>query len=209
MKATIIAIFTLLVVNIYGQIPNSNQALVWLDGTIEYYNGNYYFNDTSGNGRDFLITGYDFEESWVLGMPYKSAATISAPVGDATLIDADTNYYLYDNGGNPNQISVVSLFQNVDYSNKIFCRHIAQQLNSNGVETYEPRVVDFTVYSSVRSGIPLTDCNTYFSVPSKNGSAKWIDPLNGNDATGNGSEANPYKTHSKVNGLTLTEGTLV
>jgi hypothetical protein len=46
--------------------------------------------------------------------------------GDAVLIAADINNFLYDAGGTPNAIPVVSLFQDIDYEHKIFCKHEAQ-----------------------------------------------------------------------------------
>lgn len=192
-----------------NQIPLKSDALFWLDGVIIEDGGQKYFRDKTGNGRKFLITGYDFDTTWVAGMPYKSAATISAPAADATLIAADINNYLYDSGGNPTQIPVVSLFQDIDYEHKLFCRHIAQVIDGNGVETSEPRVVDIALYNTVKSGVDLILCQNYFSVPSENGSAIWVDFDNGNDTTGNGTKAAPYATIGKVNGLTLANDAVV
>jgi hypothetical protein len=188
--------------------PFFSDSLFQLDGTILNSSGTYYFVDKTSNGRNFLITGYDFDSAWTKGFPYKSADTISAPVGDATLIAADVNSFLYT-AGTPNQIPVISLFQNIDYKNKLFCRHAAQVVDGNDVETYEPRVFDVVLYNTVKTSTDLTKCNTYFGVPVIDATAKWIDPVNGNDSTGTGTQALPYKTHSKVNTLTLTEGTTV
>lgn len=188
--------------------PFKADALVWLDGTILDVTGTKYFVDKI-SGKNFLITGYDFDTTWYGGFPYKSAATISAPAGDVTLIAEDINNYLYDSGGNPNQIPVISLFQDIDYEHKFFCRHLAQGVDGDGVEFYEPRVIDVVLYNTVKSGADLTTCNTSFGVPAIDANAKWIDPINGVDATGNGTQALPYKTHAKVLSLTLTEGTLV
>ena len=77
----------------------------------------------------------DFNDNWTKGFPYKSAATISAPVGDAVLIAADINNFLYDAGGTPNEIAVVSLFQNIDYEDKLFCRHREQKVTTISIET--------------------------------------------------------------------------
>lgn len=190
-------------------IPFKSDSLFWLDGTILYSAPNYYFVDKSGNGRNFLITGYDFDTAWTKGFPYKSAATISAPTGDATLIAADINNYLYAAGGTPNAIPVVSLFQDVDYEHKLFCRHEAQVIDGNGVETYEPRVKDIVLYTNVKSGADLTKCQSYYGVPVEDANAKWIDPIDGVDATGNGTKTTPYKTIAKVETLTLTAGTQI
>lgn len=142
-------------------IPFKSDALFWLDGTIS---GNE-FIDKSGNGRNFAITNNDIGTS--KGFKYKSAATISAPVGDAVLIAADINNFLYDSGGTPNEISVISLFQNIDYEDKLFTRHKDISVNAVGVETYEPRVLDIVLYDNVKVGDELTKCNSYFEVPAK------------------------------------------
>jgi hypothetical protein len=154
-------------------IPFKSDALFWLDGTIS---GNE-FVDKSGNGRNFTITNKDFDDDWYKGFPYKSAATISAPVGDATLIAADVNNFLYDSGGTPNEIPVVSLFQDIDYANKLFCQIIEPIVNTlpletivNGVinydiETYQGYVKDIVLYKNVKTGNDLTKCNNYYQVP--------------------------------------------
>lgn len=150
-------------------IINPTNALFWLDGTIEYRGGSYYLNDTSGNGRDFLITNYDFPTG-TKGFQFKSGATISAPAGDATLIAEDVNNFLYDAGGTPNQIYVISLFQNVDYVNKLFCRRVQRTTNANGRILTDSRVLDIVLYDTALSGDSLTAANSYYGVPTKLGS---------------------------------------
>ena len=145
-----------------NQIPQKAEALFWLDGVIVTEGENKYFRDKTTNDRKFLITDYDFDSTWIAGFPYKSAATISAPAADAAPIAAHINNYLYDSGGNPNQIPVVSLFQDVDYEHKIFTRHYAQVVDASGVETDEPRVLDMVMYNSVREDTPLTLCQELF-----------------------------------------------
>jgi len=177
-------------------IPDSANALFWLNGEVIFTSGSYYFIDRSGNGRNFLITGYDFEAG-MKGFPYKSAATISAPAADVTLIAADLNNYLYT-AGTPNQIPVVSLFQDIDYEHKMFCKHNSQLLDSNGVEVYEPRVVDITMYNAVKLGADLTTCQTYFGVPTEiTTNVYWVSKT-GNDTTGTGTKVAPWKTLIKA-----------
>lgn len=186
--------------------PNISDALVWLDGVIIESGGSYYFRDRSGNGRHFLITNRDFDSSFV-GLPYKTAATISAPVGDATLIAADINSFLYT-AGTPNQISVVSLFQDVDYEHKMFAKHASPEVNGNNVQTYEPRVSQFVVYNSVRTGADLTACQTYFSVPTEaTSNVTWITKA-GNNTTGTGSKAQPWLTLIKADASATVNNTV-
>lgn len=147
------------IVELGESIPFPNEALLWLDGTTS---GNE-FVDRTGNDRNFTITDKDWTDNEYL--PYKSAAKISAPAGDATLIAADVNNFLYDSGGTPNQIPVVSFFQNIDYENQIFCRHVAQVLNDGNQEIVEPNVIDIVAYSSALSGTELSIANTYYEVP--------------------------------------------
>lgn len=138
-----------------------------LDGTIIQIGGNYYFKDRTKNNRHFLITNYDFPTGWTYGLPYKSAATISAPANDMELWAYDVDSFLYDGNHNPRQIPVVSLFQNIDYANRLFCKHEAQVLNGNGVETYAPRVSQIVLYRAVKTNTQLTICNNHFDVPVK------------------------------------------
>lgn len=157
-----------------SRIPFKFDSILWLDGAVLQDESTYYLLDKSGNSRHFLITDYDFPENLAGGFPYKSAATVSAPIGDATLIAADVNNFLYDSGGNPNQIPVVSFFQNVDYANRLFCRHQDQLLDVNGVETFEPRVREIVLYANAKTGAELEKCNSYFKVPEKNATAKYV-----------------------------------
>jgi hypothetical protein len=177
----------------------TRKSLFFLDGTIILVGSDYYFKDNSSAARNFLITGYDFDSTWTKGFPYKSAATISAPSGDAVLIAADINNFLYDSGGTPNAIPVVSLFQNIDYENKIFCKHEVQILDGNGVETYEPRVSEIFMTADTLSTSDLIKANTYFDVPAEvTTNVKWVSKT-GNDGTGNGSKALPWLTINKAN----------
>lgn len=173
------------------RIPFVENALFWLDGTVVSNE----FIDKSGNGRNFTITNKDFTTNY---FPYKSKATISAPVGDTELIAADVNNFLYDSGGSPNEIPVTALFQNIDYADKLFCRHGNQGLNGSLVETIEPRVLEIVLYTSALTGDDLTTADTYYSVPVEDLTAKWC-ATDGNDTTGDGSKANPYLTLTKAN----------
>jgi hypothetical protein len=182
----------------YQPAETTVTPLIWLDGTIS---GNE-FVDKSGNGRNFTITNKDFTASY---FPYKSIATISAPAADTVLIAADINNFLYDSGGTPNEIPVTSLFQNIDYENKLFCKHIDQTVDGNGVETQEPYVTDIVLYASVLTGADLQTANIYYSVPTEQTSnVQWV-AKDGNDTTGDGSKALPWLTLNK--GFTEAAGT--
>lgn len=175
-------------------IPFYSQALFWLDGTFFQSGADYYFEDKTHQGRHFLITGIDFSANY---FPYKSAATISAPIGDTVLIAADINNFLYDLLGNPNQIPVVSLFQDIDYENKLFCRHVNQVIDVNGVEIQEPYIIDIVLYKIVLSGIDLTRAYEYYGATSFTDSQYWVDP-DGSDVLGTGTKANPWATVAKA-----------
>jgi hypothetical protein len=182
------------------EIPYKGNTNVYLDGTIINISGSYYFRDISGNNRHFLITNYDFPVGWKRGLPYKSAATISAPIGDTILIAADLNSFLYNAADSvPNQIPVVSLFQNIDHENKFFCLHQKQILNENGVEFAEPCVLEIVLYNTAKTGTQLTTCNTYFKVPTEQTSnVRWCSKA-GNDSPNTGTKLSPWLTQVKVN----------
>lgn len=169
-----------------GSIPASGKAMFWLNGEISGSE----FVDQTANGRNFTITNKDFTEEY---FPYKSVATISAPAADAPLIAADINNFLYDSGGTPNEIPVIAFFQNIDYENKLFCRHIAQVLDGNGVETTEPSVIDIVLYNAVLTGSELTTAALYYGATAYTAAQYWVDP-DGNDTTGDGSKALPWLT---------------
>ena len=173
-----------------NQIPFKSDALVWLDGTIS---GTNFVDKISG--KLFPITGKDFDASWTRGFPYKSSATISAPSGDAVLIAADLNSYWYT-AETPNQIPVVSLFQDVDYEHKVFCRHLPQMVDANGVEIFQPRVADIVIYNTVKSGADLVNCQVQFNVPIEDLTTYWVSKI-GLD-TNAGTKALPWKTIQKV-----------
>jgi len=161
-----------------NQIPAASLASVWLDGTIVDVAGSKYFVDKKG-GANILITGYDFPTGWVKGFPYKSAATID----------------IFGQTGVP----VVSLFQNIDYGNQYFTRHVAQVVDGNGVETSEAYVADIVAYSEALTGDDLTEANTYYGVPAEiTTNVRWIDWNNGNNANA-GTKAAPWKTFDKAN----------
>ena len=139
------------------------KPLFWLDGV----RSGEVLVDKTGNGRNFTITNRDFT---VPGFPYKSASTISAPIGDAVLIAADVNNFLYDSGGTPNDIPVVSFFQNIDYEDIGFSRHLPQSVDVNGVEITQPTILDITWYPAVLTGQDLINAVAYYAVPT-------MDPL--------------------------------
>ena len=182
-------------------IPSQGSALVWLDGTIQNISGNYYFVDKKA-GRNFLITGYDFSSTWTKGFPYKSAATVSAPAGYTALINADTTSFWYTSG-TPNQIPVTSLFQDIDYADRTFCRHVLQATDPiTHVEIAEPYVAEIVIYPTAITRSP--SIISYFGIPTEQiSNVHWVDPNNGNDlwdgtktrTTGN---SGPWKTLSKV-----------
>jgi len=134
----------------------------------------YYFKALVGS--DLLITGYDFPTGWTKGFPYKSAATID--------IFGQT------------AVPVVSLFQNFDYADTYFCKHAAQVVDGNGVETYEARVSGIVAYSAALTGADLTAANTYFGTPTESGTALWVSPT-GLDSQA-GSKALPWLTLDKA-----------
>lgn len=186
-------------------VPFKSDAFTYYDGTIINDGGTYYFKGYNA-GTDLLITNYDFPTDWSKGFPYKSAATVSAPAGNATFIAADVNNFFYDSGGTPNQIPVVSFFQDIDYAHKIFTKHQAQVLDGNGVEAFEPRVKEIVLYSNVKTGSDLTKCNSYYSVPTEDATAKWVDF---NVATtGTGTKASPFKTTSEAFTAATAGGTI-
>jgi hypothetical protein len=146
--------------------------------------------DITGKARHFTITGKDFTGSYV---PFKTAATISAPAGDATLIAADVNSFLYTDG-TPNEIPLVKFFQNVDYEDKLFCKIVSRTTNADSTENVAPHLENIVLYENVLTGAALSQANDNYGVPTKETSnVQWV-AKDGDDDTGDGSEGSPYLT---------------
>ena len=192
-----------------GGCPYKSGALIYTNFSIIEIGGLKYFKDTSGNGRHLLITDYDFPSDWTKGFPIKSKATVSAPVGDTTLIASDVNNFWYTSG-TPNQIPAVLFFQNIGYADKIFCKRRVQIVDSayNYREVIEPAISELIFYNTAKTGVELGALNAYFAVPTKNASAKYISYANGSDSN-NGSESTPWKTIGYAETQTLTANTVI
>jgi hypothetical protein len=171
-------------------VPQKSDVLFTLDGTI------------SGNNAVDLKNGWLFPLSsapdWDTTkkvFPYKTNITISAPANGtaaATAIQAvDVNNFWYASNGAANAIPFISFFQNIDYVNKCFCLEVAQVVSSN-VETQFAGVKDITLYTTARTTTNLTECNTYYGVPAKSGTNKWV--AIGGDNGAAGTEAAPWAT---------------
>jgi len=152
------------------------------DLTVIEVEGSYYFKALVGD--NLLITGYDFPAGWVKGFPYKSAATIDA-FGQTGL-------------------TVSALFQNFDYANQYFTKHVAQVVDGNGVETSQGYVSSIVAYSEPLTGADLTAVNTFYVVPTEDTTTMaWLAP-DGDDSTGDGSKLTPYRSIDKIKASTKT-----
>ena len=96
------------------------------------------------NGWEFPITNKDWEddEGYWTGddtiYPFKTAATISPPADadiKALIIPYDVNNFWYAADGSPNSIPVNAFFNNIDFQNKSFCKHVDHEVNANLEET--------------------------------------------------------------------------
>ena len=176
-----------------------SDAIIYLKGGYYLSGGTYYMKD-SKNGYDFEIVDFDWEI--VDGFPYKSKAKIKAPAAGAgkdaiELVDFNDFFYI---AGTPNEIPVVSLFEDVDYENQMFCRHVDLEVNSYGAETSEPKVCHIVLFDAPITGTKLTQAQTLYDVPDEE-SYEWVSK-DGNDGTGDGSKGSPWLTIAHA----LTQG---
>lgn len=110
------------------------------------------------NGWLFPIDGKDWvDDEWsteLTHIPWKTKATISAPADgtpEATAIQAiDDDNFWYEAGGTAQVIPIQSFFQNINFSNLYFARHVAKVVDGNSVETTPPGVTDITLYNTAR-----------------------------------------------------------
>ncbi len=134
------------------------------------------------NGVDFsLASGY---------IPLKTAATLQA----ISVIPVDTQYF---GSVVKNIIYPTTVPANVDFNNRIFFKTLGHTVASDSSETLPARIIEIAIYSTAKSGIDSAILWTYFSVP-YSATAKWVDGISGNDATGNGTRSAPYKTLAKM-----------
>jgi hypothetical protein len=156
----------------YMFIKTNLQTLEQFGNVVQYIDGTIVGNefiDKSGNGYNLDIINNDIT---IKGFPYKSASMVAQKVANFGLIPDPTNFWF--TGGVPNQIPVVSLFQNIDYANQIFTKHISQSLDVNGVEIIEPKVLEIVTYSAALTGSNLTLANSYFGVSTATTPAKYV-----------------------------------
>ena len=165
------------------------------------------------NGWEFPINNMDFavdEATWTGDtsiFPFKTAATISPPADadiKALIIPYDVNNFWYAADGTPNSIPVQAFFQNIDFANKCFCAHVEHTVNADLEELTPSGVKYITLYKAAKT---VTSTYTDFfgadcALPTSN--VLFVSKA-GDDATGDGTFANPYLTIDK--GLTtITNG---
>lgn len=165
--------------------PAYSLATLWLDGSIIDVSGSKYFVDKKA-GNNVLITNYDFPSNWQKGFPLKSAATID----------------IFGLTGVP----VISLFQNFDYGDQFFTKHVAQVIDSNGIETSEAYVSEIVAYSAPLTGANLTAANSYFGVPERESGALWVSKTGSNSNVG--TEALPMLTIDYASNSTANQKTI-
>jgi hypothetical protein len=177
--------------------------LFQLDGTVS---GNNAVDKV--NGWLFPITGtIDWDITDKI-FPFRTICTISAPADgtpEATAIQAkDVNNFWYAADGTANVIPFQYFYQNQDFEDKHFCKHIAQVIVDEWEITHAG-VKDITLYNSAESAHIATMASYFGSEVEPIVGAKWASPL-GNDTTGNGTRALPYlsigKLCSQCNGIT-------
>lgn len=174
--------------NIVFQFGNVTQ---YIDGTIV---GNE-FIDKSGNGYNLDIINNDIESGF--GFPYKCSALVAQKAANYNKVP-DVNNFWFDSGGTPNQIPVVSFFQNVDYSDFIFTKHVSQYVDGEGKERIEAYISEIVVYkSAITDAVKLAAAYSYFGVPTKSGTAKWVSKTGGSDVAA-GTEGAPWATIDKA-----------
>jgi hypothetical protein len=190
--------------------PNSNNALFLLRGDTVMVGANVYLKDYSGNNRKFLITGYDWGSDYygtdIKRFPFKTAATISAPVGDATLIAADADTFFYTGAGVPRQLPPQAFFSCVNYGYKIFSREVDHIINSvndadssiQGLELYPTGLKDIAMYSTALTSTDSINANVFYSIPAIDAVNTYWVAKNGNDGTGDGSRTAPFLTIEKA-----------
>lgn len=154
------------------------------------------------NGWEFPINDMDFavdEATWTGDttiFPFKTASTISPPADATTkalIIPYDVNNFWYAADGTPNSIPVQAFFNNIDFANKCFCTHVDHTVNADLEELTPSGVKYITLYKSART-VDSTytdffgaDC----ALPTSN--VAFVSK-SGDDATGDGSFANPWLT---------------
>lgn len=176
-----------------ASLPKTNLLGYW---SYEYGinpDSTIYLVDANNNPVDTIdIIGLDWDiTNDSLGIPFKTAATLDF-IGTPIVDTACWNHPIYP----------TAITQNIDHDSTTYFKINNHVLNDDGSELYPERVTAIAIYSS------KTDANSYFGVPELTSGAKWIDPVFGNDATGNGSYSSPYKTFATTIAATSDGGTI-
>lgn len=181
-----------------GGIPFKSDALFWLDGTL---NGTGTALVDKINGWEFpLSAAYDWGTHLKI-IPYKTLLTIKAPASPsdaATAIKLDDPKNFWYAGTAVANRPVHFSNGNIDYNYQTFAKICNRVVDANGVEIKPAGITDIVLYKTPKTGADLAKCNAYFNVPTENPSALWVNPISGNDTTGTGTKANPYKKITKA-----------
>jgi len=185
---------------ILGKLPpNLSNAFLWFDWI---RSAETYVDKVSG--RVLTITNRDYDLT--VGFPHKSAATVSAPIGDTAWITVDTEEFWYTSG-TPNEIPIVSFYQDINDSHDNYNKHQPQILDGNGIEIYEPRLIETVLYNNPLTGNDLMNAQNYFGVPIIDVGAYWV-ASDGNDTTGDGSKLTPWLSAVKWN-VEVDDGSII
>ncbi|MBK7215142.1 MAG: hypothetical protein IPH88_18000, partial [Bacteroidales bacterium] len=189
-----------------GSVPHQSDALFLLDGTISGSNA-----IDKKNGWEFPLSSAPDWDTTQKIFPFRTAITISAPASGAakTTIQAiDVNNFWYTSGGTPNQIPFISFFQNIDFADKCFSKHVSQTVNgTTGAEITPAGVKYIAHYSTAQTSVIADMAAFYGSEVEPIAGAYYISP-SGNDSTGAGTKANPWKTNDKALGAISTGSTV-
>ena len=180
-------------------IPNKSDALFSLSGEVTLQGATYEAKETINgwNGSNaFTVVDCDFDLTHKL-FPFRTKAKIKPPADGttaATEIQAkDVNNFWYQSDGTPNEIPIISFFQNIDFADTIFCKHTEQMINSVGYETYPAGVKYITHYNTAQTS-DITKMSGFYGTEVAPVSGAIFVSKSGNDTTGDGSFGTPYLT---------------
>ena len=159
-------------------LPTTNLLGYWSYSYGINADSTIYLVDANNNPVDTIdIVGLDWDiTNDSLGIPFKTAAYLDW-IGTPTIDTAFWNHSIFP----------TIVFQNVDYDSTSYFNIIQHRINSDSTELYPARIKEIAIYST------SSDAMDYFDVPTFTNPV-WIDPYSGNDDTGDGTWALPFKT---------------
>lgn len=188
-------------------IPYQSFSLFFFDGTVIGTN----LIDKK-NGWEFPLSATPDWDTSLKILPFRTAITVSAPANGtdaATAIQAvDVNNFWYASDGTANAIPFISFYQNIDFADKIFSKHVTQTVHGTTGEELTPAGLKYIAHYSTAQTAKIADMAAFYGSEVQPIAGAYYVSKSGNNTTGTGSLAAPWLTIDKAYQTVATDKTI-